>query len=1145
METNAYNAKEIETKWQKIWEEAGINSAKADSGKPKFYSLVMFPYPSGDLHMGHMRVYAISDVISRLKRMQGFEVLNPMGFDAFGLPAENAALERGVHPAAWTEQNIERMRAQLKKMGTSYDWEREVISCHADYYRWTQWLFLKFYEKGLAYKKEAPVNWCPECNTVLANEQVEDGFCWRHTSTPVEKKNLSQWFLKITDYAEELLSDLDKLDKWPEQVKTMQRNWIGKSVGSEVVFKLTPNTPDLLVTVYTTRIDTIFGVSYIVLAPEHPLVEQITTPEQKTQVEDYIQQARSMSDIERQSEVRTKTGVFSGSYVTNPFNDEDIPVWIADYVLASYGTGAVMGVPAHDQRDFAFAQKYNLPINWVVSGQPLVKNIELEQVALDSPEETKQEVTNILKEYFDNLQSEFGSIYYEADQPIEELFQEGNFFWLLKDSSSNEISGCVALRSLEEKKCEVRRLFIKPKFRKQGLGNLLMEFVERFAMSCGFEEMYLDSTSKLKNAVELYKKLGYQDTKPYNHHAEADVFMKKKLTAFTEYGFLVNSEQFDGLSSEQAKQKITEYGEQLGFAKFKTQYRLRDWLISRQRYWGTPIPLAYKENGEIVQIPYNQLPVTLPQNNSPLLVKGGAGGGLANPEALDERGHLSYNLELKDRAREMRNSPTEAEEKLWEELLKDKKLGFKFTRQKPIGNYILDFYCSELLLAIEVDGSIHEKREEYDLARTEFLNGCGIKVIRFTNEQILKDLASVKALITPALRRPLDRGTQSFDESTSTFSSKDLKLAENTDWLYVTDPKTGEKLRRETDTMDTFICSSWYFLRYADPNNLELPVSKEAAQKWLPVDQYVGGIEHAILHLLYARFFTKAVRDLGLINFDEPFTRLLSQGMVTMFSEKEGKVAKMSKSRGNVVGIDDFVDEFGADSARLFMLFAGPPTEEIEWSTEGAKGQLRFLQRLWRLTNHYASTLDLDAIVDSSHWSSLSAPEKELSQITHRTIQAVTADLQEDRYSFNTSIARMFELINALYKFTDFGSKTKELNEQENKTLSFALTSLLKILAPFAPHVSAELWSIINGKGLLHEQGWPSFDQKATESDQYELVIQMNGKKVDAIPCAKSASKEELEKMVMTQDRVISRLEGKQIKKIIIVPGRLVNLVVE
>ncbi|MDX1919319.1 MAG: leucine--tRNA ligase [Candidatus Caenarcaniphilales bacterium] len=1231
--TEVYNPKAIEQKWQEYWLKNKSFKALENTDKKKFYSLVMFPYPSGDLHMGHARVYTISDVISRYKRMQGLEVMNPMGFDAFGLPAENAALERGIHPAEWTEKNIVRMKEQLIKMGTSYDWDREVVSCRDDYYRWSQWLFLKFYEKGLAYKKEAPVNWCPECNSVLANEQVEDGFCWRHPKTLVEKKNLAQWFLKITAYADELLQDLEKLDKWPEQVKTMQANWIGKSIGSEVVFCLTPSAalPPLSIwrgaggvnlTIYTTRIDTIFGVSYLVLAPEHRLVQQITTPEQMPAVEEYLKQCTLMTDIERQSESRSKTGVATGAYAINPFNGESIPIWIADYVLASYGTGAVMGVPAHDQRDYEFAKKYNLPIKQVVSGfsksskysihkvstksfhkqakqitdeyyqelksllssdtkqkleerlnsqnpenalddyleensalwiledstskqiigcvgiRPLdedkcemkklfikgshrgkglaellieqaetaAKELGFKEMYLDSmpelepainlykklgyietekyadwliggvylkkelneiysireadPKTDSKEIENSLKEYFAYLQKEFEAVCYETDQKPDEYCSEGNKFWHLIDNHSGVIIGFVALRKLNDKHCEIRRLYLNPEYRNRGLAKKLIKFVEDYALGLGFKEIYLDSYKKLKPAFELYKSLGYAETAPYNDHP-ADLFMKKSLEAkaITEYGYLENSAIFNGLSSDEAKTALTEQAEAFGYGNFKTQYRLRDWLISRQRYWGTPIPLAYKENGEIVPVPLESLPVRLPEVNKP--------------------GNI------------------------------------KISVQQPDGSY----------KQVENKAKLNQDGTHWE------------------------DENSSTPVVIPAVKRQAD-GREEIDPNISLIPS--LNLKNNKDWLHFTDPKTGEKLRRETDTMDTFICSSWYFLRYADSKNLELPFSKETAQKWLPVDQYVGGIEHAILHLLYARFFTKALRDLNLLEFDEPFTRLLSQGMVTMYSEKEGKVAKMSKSRGNVVGIDEFVNEYGADSARLFMLFAGPPQEEIEWSTEGAKGQLRFLNRLWRLTFHYKNIINLNSYLDSKNLNTLNADSKELVSFVHKALMAVTNDLHEDRYSFNTSIARMIEVVNLLYKFTNFGTATKEFtDENEIQALSFAIATLLKMLYPFAPHISAELWELIStsfsssgrgsgGEGLT----WPQYDEKATESEDFELVIQMNGKKVDSLVCPKNASKEQMEKMALAQDKVKARIDGKELKKVIVVLGRLVNLVV-
>lgn len=1020
-----YKPSEIEAKWQTRWEDLRVNELGAheindtNDKERKFYSLVMFPYPSGDLHMGHMRVYTISDVISRYKRMQGYKVLNPMGFDSFGLPAENAALERNIHPAEWTEKNINRMRQQLKKMGSSYDWKREVISCNSEYYRWTQWLFLKLYEKGLAYKKESPVNWCPKCASVLANEQVEDGCCWRHSDTPVEKKNLSQWFLKITDYAEELLSDLDTLTEWPEQVKTMQKNWIGKSSGSEIDFKIKNSSEKI--TVYTTRIDTVFGASYVVLAPEHELVSKITTPERKKEVDEYIASLQNISEEERQQENRPKTGIFTGATVINSFNNEEIPVWIADYVLARYGTGAVMGVPAHDHRDFEFANKYSLPVKYVIE-RAFLNNKDEKVRVIKASEKNIKDAYAISKEYIAELTLQAGEeitqAYFQEDSKKAKnkelsddyvlndlLTEERNGFFLLE--ASGKIIGCAGIRNVKDtNSCELKRLFIRSEHRRNGYASFLLERVQDWASENNYKNIYLETDHRQIGAVSLYSKEGFSKTEMYHENPHSDMFMNKELSqgAFVDYGTLRNSSEFNGLSSEEAKQKMTEFAQAKNFGKFKIQYRLRDWLISRQRYWGTPIPLAYKENGEIVPVPYEQLPVLLPRD-------------------------------------------------------------------------------------------------------------C-----------------------------------------------KDLKLENNKDWLYFTDPKTGEKLRRETDTMDTFICSSWYFLRYADPLNTELPFAKDKVEKFLPVDQYVGGIEHAILHLLYARFFTKALRDVGLLDFSEPFTRLLSQGMVTMYSEKEGKIAKMSKSRGNVVGIDDFVEKYGADSARLFMLFAGPPSDEIEWSDDGAQGQLRFLNRIWRLTLEFKDKINLspESLYISQENINIFDPEQlDVIKRTHLTISAVTNDLSQERYSFNTAIARMFELLNSLYKFVDNRKRASQsldiqsFSELDLRVMSFGITSLLRVLSPFAPHISAELWQLVNQTYyknsetyLIHKETWLKFDPRIIQSDEFELVVQVNGKKLFSMMCDKKLSKGELEKLVLANDKIQTRLKDKQLRKSIIVPGRLVNLVI-
>ena len=834
-----YNPKDIEAKWQDKWEQTKIHRAVDFDNKPKYYSLVMFPYPSGDLHMGHMRVYTISDVISRHRRMCGFNVLNPMGFDAFGLPAENAAVERGIGPAEWTKKNIHHMKnEQLKRLGTSYDWDREVISSNPDYYKWTQWLFLQFYKNGLAYQKEAPVNWCPACQTVLANEQVEDGKCWRHDDTYVERKMMRQWFLKITKYAEELLNDLEKLTGWPNRVKIMQKNWIGKSHGAHIIFDV-DGKPDVKIPVYTTRPDTLYGVTYIVLAPEHPLVEKLTTSENKKDVLVYIKKTSLLTEIERLSENKEKTGVFLGSFVVNPVNAEKVPIWISDYCLLEYGTGAVMGVPAHDQRDFEFAKKFNLKIRQVIS--------------------------------LDGLEKE---------------------------------------------------------------------------LTC----------------------------------------------AYIEPGLMINSDIFNKLPSEEAKEKIVQHLAKKGFGKQSINYRLRDWLISRQRYWGSPIPVVYCDLCGIVPVLESQLPVLLPEKGIEITGLGG--------------------------------SP----------LLKTK------------------------------------------------------------------------------------------------------------DWLNTKCPKCKKDARRETDTMDTFICSSFYYLRYADNKNDKEVFEKKKVNYWLPVDQYVGGVEHAILHLLYSRFFTKAFRDFGLLNFDEPFTNLLSQGMVTMYSPKEEKIVKMSKSKGNVVGTNEFFDKYGADAARLFILFAAPPEMEIEWSTQGVIGQYRFLERIWRLFFNLKEMISLklfDGFIDVGAIHEL--PLRDLYRIANYTIKSVSEDTSDKKYIFNTAIARMTELVNAMYKFI---LDKKSFNEIETNVLSFCITNLLKLLAPFAPHIAEELWEKLGGEYSIHNQKWPIYDEKALITDEVELVIQMGGKKIDVIKIKKGQSQSELEKIALAQEKVKARLSGKEISKVVVVPDKIVNIVV-
>ena len=815
-----YDFKAIEAKWQKKWEELKLYEVDDFSEKPKYYCLEMFPYPSGKLHMGHVRNYSIGDVVARYKRMQGYDVLHPMGWDAFGLPAENAAIKHGnIHPADWTWDNIANMRRQLKELGISYDWRREVATCHPEYYRWTQWLFLQFYKKGLAYKKKAPVNWCPGCQTVLANEQVVDGECER-CHAKVEKKELEQWFFKITSYAERLLQDIKKLSGWPEKVKIMQENWIGKSEGAEITFKLKGFADT--VSVFTTRPDTIFGVTYMVLAPEHPLVEKISrgTPQEQAVLE-FKRKMMYLSEIDRTSETAEKEGVFTGAYALNPFTGEEIPVLIANYVLVEYGTGAVMGVPAHDQRDFLFAKKYNLPIKVVIT------------------------------------------------PPGQEL--------------------------------------------------------------------------KAEDLTEAY----------------------------TGEGILVDSGEFNGLPNREAIRVITAEAEKRGFGKYRINFRLRDWLISRQRYWGAPIPVVYCEKCGIVPVPEDQLPVVLP-----------------------------YNVE------------------------------FRPTGESPL-KYV-----------------------------PEFLN--------------------------------------------------------------TTCPECGEPAIRETDTMDTFICSSWYYFRYTSPRDKQKPWSKDKVTRWLPVDQYIGGVEHAILHLLYSRFFTKVLNDLGLVPVDEPFTNLLTQGMVL----KDG--AKMSKSKGNVVSPEEIIEKYGADTARLFILFAAPPERDLEWSDQGVEGSFRFLNRVWRLIYQTKDRLSGELL-------EFTAKDKELNRLLNATVKKVTEDIEE-RFNFNTAISAIMELVNGLYQY-----KEGEINPG---LLKDALNKLTVLLSPFAPHLAEELWEALGHKNSVHLEKWPVYDEKALLTEEVEIVLQINGKVKDRVMVPRGAAEEQLKDIALNTPKIKELTSGKKIIKVIIVPEKLINIVI-
>lgn len=822
----SYYPQEIEKKWQKVWEENKAFKTPDNSDKPKYYALSMFPYPSGKLHMGHVRNYTITDVIARYKKMNGFNVLHPMGWDSFGLPAENAAMKHGANPETWTDENIAYMTKQLKMLGLSYDWDREVTTCKPDYYKWTQWLFLQLYKKGLAYKKEAAVNWCEECGTVLANEQVIDGKCWRCDHV-VEKKYLSQWFLKITDYAEVLLEDLDKLPGWGDNVKTMQANWIGKSQGALLRFKV-KEIPGMEVPVYTTRPDTVYGITYLVVAPEYKDIEKLTTPENKAAVEEYRANARKMTEIERLSTERVKTGVPLGTHCINPFNGEEFPLWTADYALVEYGTGAVMAVPTHDTRDFDFAKKYNLPMKVVIENP-------------ENPSDCKDE-------------------------------------------------------------------------------------------------------------------------------------------AYTEPGVMVNSGEFNGMKNEDAKKAITEKAVREGFGEFKTQYRLRDWLVSRQRYWGAPIPVVYCEKCGIQPVPEDQLPVMLPKD-----------------------------------------------------------VDFSVVGKSPI-------------------------------------------------------------------------------TTSKTF-------------VQTTCPCCGGPARRETDTMDTFVCSSWYYLRYSDAKNADKPFDRELVNKWLPVDQYVGGIEHAILHLLYSRFFTKALRDLGLLDFDEPFKNLLTQGMVL----KDG--SKMSKSKGNTVDPDEIFENYGADTARLFILSDSPPARDFDWSDAGVEGCYKFLNRVWRLISSNAGNLTLDYKLEFP----LKKENDDLVRKVHMAIKGISIDIAND-FQFNTVISKYRELVNAIY---DWQGKKSQLDNEDKQVVSFAILSLIKLMSPVAVHLTEEAWHELGAKTSIHEEEWPKWDDNLAKASSITLIVQVNGKLKDKIEADEALNEDELKALALESPKVKELTEGKTIVKTIVVPKKLVNIVVK
>ncbi len=811
-----YSPQEIEKKWQRKWAEDRLYEVSEDSSRPKYYALTMFPYTSGDLHIGHWYNNVPADVRARFKKMQGYNVLHPMGFDAFGLPAENAAIKRGIHPYTWTLQNIENMRRQLESIGAMYDWSREVVTCQPDYYRWTQWFFLKLYENDLAYRGKAPVNWCPSCQTVLANEQVVgEGVCER-CGTAVTHRDLEQWFFRITKYADELMQH-NGID-WPERIKIMQRNWVGRSTGADISFGLDhPGVEEKEIRVFTTRPDTLYGVTFMVLAPEHPLVEKLTSPERKAEVEEYIARSRRQTEIERLSTEKEKDGVFTGAYCVNRVNGEKVPVWIADYVLLSYGTGAVMAVPAHDERDFAFAKKYDIPIR-VVIAPPGWQGEELEE-------------------------------------------------------------------------------------------------------------------------------------------------------AYIEPGTMVNSERFNGTPSEQGIEAVSSYLAENGWGGPTVTYRLRDWLISRQRYWGAPIPMIYCDKCGIVPVPEKDLPVLLPEDAE-----------------------------------------------------------FKPTGESP--------------------------------------------------------------------------------------------LAYNEKFVNTTCPKCSAPAKRETDTMDTFMCSNWYFLRYTSPHYDTGPFDPEKVKYWLPVDLYTGGAEHAVMHLLYSRFFFKAIRDIGLVEFDEPFTRLFNQGVI--IADKQ----KMSKSRGNVINPDEYVIELGADAVRVYLMFIGPWEQGGDWNDSGISGVSRWLNRVWNL-------------VLEPYGGGKATGEKadiELQRMTHQTIRKVTGDIE--RLRFNTMVAALMELTNYLSRAKEEGSVTASVWQD-------ALEKLLLLLAPSTPHFAEELWQLTGREYSIHNQKWPDWDEELAKEEEITLIVQVNGKLRDRITVPASITEDEAKEKARQSEKARAHLEGRTTVKEIYVPGKLVNIVVK
>ncbi len=962
-----YNPKQIEPKWQKIWEDQGIYRARDDTTMPKKYILEYFPYPSGaTMHVGHVRNYTIGDVLARFNRMQGKSVLHPMGWDAFGLPAENYAIKTGISPRQAIDENTAKFKQQLMQMGFSYDWSREIDSTNPKYYKWTQWFFLLLFERGLAYQQDSLQWWCPVDKTVLANEQVENGKCWR-CGSDVQKKALNQWFFKITDYADRLEKDLDNVN-WSDSIKSMQRNWIGRSQGAEITFSVEGNEPGI--TVFTTRPDTLFGVTFLVVAPEYPAVQSLITSDQKQRVETYLVETNAKTDIERQQTDREKTGVFTGSYAINPGNHEKIPIWIADYVVTNYGTGAVMGVPAHDERDFEFARKFGLPIINVID-----------------PVAIRDDVVNMTD--FVSKQKIVAVVVNDDEEVLTINWGPERGGRLLVGGTVNkgEDAATTALREITEETGYTDLEVVE--VGEETFHYKYYAFSKHQAYECDAKFVYvrlkgddkqpqkLDASEKDNFSVEWisYNHALHDIVEPLHRYA-AEKFIKG--ACYSGEGLLTRSGIYDGMSTSEARERIVNDLEKQRSAKAVTKYKIRDWLISRQRYWGAPIPIIHCPKDGAVAVPKEQLPVLLPSISS----------------------------------------------------------------YEPSG-----------------DG-------RSPLARVE-------------------------------------------------------------DFVKTTCPKCGGPAERETDTMDGFACSSWYFLRFADPRNDELPFSAEKAAYWLPVDNYIGGAEHAVMHLLYARFWTKVMFDAGLIKFDEPFQTLQNHGMILA---PDGQ--KMSKSKGNTIEPDGLIGQgYGADAIRLMELFIGPWNQKVAWNIEGLGGTYRYLQRVWVLVQEY---LEAGAIQPNGGNESGEVADSIL-RATHRAIKQVSQDIEQ--LGFNTAVSAQMELVNELYK-----AKVID-NFVNQKAWHFAISNLLKLLAPFAPHITEELWQLLGKKTSIHLEEWPSWDEALLTEKSQTIAVQINGKFRGEITVPVGADEDQIIAVVKKTEKLSTYVSEKTpIKKIIFVPGKLVNL---